>query len=460
MQRQPKSLKREILQRLALPLLFFMGVETVLSYFVTLHYVNSAYDRWLQDSAKSLAQEVKWQAGKLQLDLPPAAIEMFRWDEQDKTYFKIVSNQQGFLAGDIAIPAAPKLDQNRQNLRYYDAWLRNETVRVIVMQIRPAGTDDVIAIYVAETLNKRLSMMRDILLADLLPQTILVLLVGLYLLAGVNKGLQPLQVLTNEINERSPQDLRPIPDTHVFPEVRILINTLNALLAQLAAAIATQQRFIANAAHQLRTPLAGLKLQAERALRAQDVQTMQPALEHIQHSADRMSHLTSQLLVLARAEPISGGYQLKPLDLEALARKQCMLWEPKAWQRKIELEFAGTNTNLSVRGDEVLLAELLSNLLDNAIAYGNDHGHIIVSLKAKPAPQVIITDDGPGIPEHEVTKVFERFYRLPGSSGNGCGLGLAIVKEIADLHGAMIKLKLANSHGGTQVAIIFPQLAK
>lgn len=455
MPRKPKSLQKVILLRLAIPLLLFMSVETVLSYFVTLHYVNSAYDRWLLDSAKSLAQEIKIHDGKAVVELPPAALEMFRWDDMDKTYFKIISTTQGFLAGDNQVPEIPVGSEVWSHSSYFDAKMRDESVRVVSMLIKPNANDESIYVYVAETLNKRQTMMWDILLADLIPQTLLVIFAGIYLLMGVKKGLKPLHALANEIAQRSSKDLRPIPETHVFSEVRVLITTINDLLGRLASAIATQQRFISNAAHQLRTPLAGLKLQAERALREQDLAAMQPALEHVKNSADRMSHLTSQLLVLARAEPISGGYELLSLDLNDLARKQCMLWEPKAWQRKIELSFVGSNTPIMIPGDAILLGELLSNLLDNAITYGREQGSIVVELSALPSPKLIVTDDGAGIPAAEIDKVFERFYRIAGSSGHGCGLGLAIVKEIADLHHAQISLTRAGEDGGTRVSLVF-----
>lgn len=300
--------------------------------------------------------------------------------------------------------------------------------------------------------------MMDILLADLLPQMALVLVAGIYLVVGVKRGLQPLHVLANEISQRSSRDLRPIPEQHVFLEVRALTNTINDLLERLGLAIATQQRFIANAAHQLRTPLAGLKLQVERALREQDLPAMKPALVQIQGCADRMSHLTTQLLILARSEPIDGEYELRPVDLSKLARETCMDWVPKALQRHMELSFEGSNRSLFVRGDEVLLRELLANLLDNAICYGHDQGNITVKVESYPSPCLSIEDDGPGIPEVEMDRIFERFYRIPGSPGDGCGLGLAIVKEIADLHKARLTLSRASVTSGARIELVFKAL--
>ncbi|MDD5114483.1 MAG: sensor histidine kinase N-terminal domain-containing protein [Methylobacter sp.] len=452
---KPRSLKSVILLRLAIPLIMFMTVETVLSYFVTLHYVDNAYDRWLLDSARSLTQEIKLQAGSVVVDLPPEALEIFKWDESDKTYFKIISAQQGVIAGDKFVPEpfAPETDWSKPV--FFDEMMYGEPVRVVSMLLPPESGAEQVFVHVAETVNKRRAMMIDILLADLVPQLLLVLVVGLFLLRGIKRGLQPLQLVANEIAQRSPRDLRPIPERHVYQEVQVLTNTINELLQRLAYGIASQQRFIANAAHQLRTPLAGLKLQAARALREQNVEAMQPALVQIQNSADRMAHLTSQLLVLARSEPIEGDYELVPVDLVELARSTCMEFVPKALQRTIELGFESDEPELIIKGDAILLRELLANLLDNAITYGNKHGNILVKLERNPTVCLIVEDDGPGIPESERQRIFERFYRIPGTAGVGCGLGLAIVKEIADLHKARLQLRPFNEQAGTRIELKF-----
>jgi len=457
MKTKQRSLKTEILLRLAIPLIFFIGFESVLSYFVTLHHVDVAYDRWLLDSARSLTQEIKVRNGKIFVELPPAALEIFKWDESDKTYFKIISEEKGMLAGDKFVPEPFDSKTDWTHPVFFDDEMYGEPVRVVSMSITRENTSEKVFVHVAETLNKRRNMMTDILLADLLPQMALVLLTGIYLVVGVKRGLQPLHVLAGEIAQRSSRDLRPISDRHVFLEVRALTDTINDLLERLSAAIATQQRFIANAAHQLRTPLAGLKLQVERAQREQDLSAMKPALTHIQGCADRMSHLTTQLLVLARSEPVNGDYELRPVDLCKLARETCMDWVPKALQQHMELSFEGSKRAVYVRGDEVLLRELLANLLDNAICYGHAQGNIVVKVKSHPAPRLIVEDDGPGIPEAEMDKVIERFYRIPGSPGDGCGLGLAIVKEIADLHKARLELSRVNAAGGTRIELVFKQ---
>ncbi|MGR9037147.1 MAG: sensor histidine kinase N-terminal domain-containing protein, partial [Gammaproteobacteria bacterium] len=318
-----RSLRNELLFRLVIPLVVFVMIDAALTYFFTLHYVDKTYDRWLVDSAKSLTQEIKVQNGRPLVELPPAALSIFKWDEYDQTYFKIISENGAILAGDEFVPDTPNNDADWSNPIFFHNEIYGEPVRVVSMLVNRTDIAEKIYVHVAETLNKRRTMMRDILLSDLIPQLLLILMASIYLLAGLKTGLRPLHVLADEIAQRSPTDLEPIPEAHVFLEVQTLTNTINNLFNQLALAIASQQRFIANAAHQLRTPLAGLKLQAERAQREHDLSAMKPALIHIQDCADRMTHMTSQLLVLAKSEPIAAGHELMLLDLCKLVKETC-----------------------------------------------------------------------------------------------------------------------------------------
>ncbi|MBM4208339.1 MAG: sensor histidine kinase [Gammaproteobacteria bacterium] len=453
-----KSLRKAILQRLLFPLIVFISGETILSYYVTLHYVNETYDRWLLDSASSLAQEIKVRQAKVLVELPNSAMEIVRWDERDKTFFKIFSERKGLLAGDSVVPE-PSAPGDFSKPVFFTAEIDREPVRVVVLRVDRADIDDTFYVHVAETLQKRNNMMTDILLADLLPQIAMVLFVSGFLLTGLSKGLLPLKVLADEIAKRSSHDLSPIADTNVLIEVKSLTDTINGLLTQLSTAIDGQQRFVANAAHQLRTPLAGFSLQVERALREENMAGVKPALIQMRKSAERLTHTVNQLLVLARTEPVAGTNDFQTLDLCELVRNTCMEWASKASAKDMELGFESSAETIMVQGDEILLTEMLGNLLDNAINYGHSHGYISVELKHDPQPAVIIEDDGPGIPQHEIDKIFDRFYRIPGSSGNGCGLGLAIVKEIASLHEIELELSRATRSSGTRIRLSFPRLA-
>lgn len=437
---QYKSLKSTIVLNLTIPMVLFFVIESSISYFVALHYVDKVYDRWLLNSAHSLIQEIKVSEQRIVVDLPETAMKIFKRDDVDQTYFKVISETGAILAGDNFVPEAPEASQGWVKPVFFDAVIYDQPVRGVSIQVVNQHLKEKIFIHVAETLGKRQGMMTDILLADLVPQVIMALLMLYFLILAVKHGLKPLQRLTRDIALRSPQDLSLIPESKVFIEVKTLTDTINDLLAKLSITIGAQQKFIANAAHQLRTPLAGLKLQVERARRETDLHSMKPALAQIQTSADRASHLVSQLLLLARSESGRGVYEFELIDLNKIVKEVCIEWAPKALQKRQELSFDGQDNVLLVNGNAVLLRELLANLLDNAIEYGREKGHITVRLTAGQVVCLEVEDDGCGIPVAERDKVFERFYRVQDSFGEGCGLGMAIVKEIADLHKAKVVL--------------------
>ncbi len=447
------SLKRTIVVRLIFPLIVFIFIETALSYYITLHYVNLTYDRWLLDSAYSLAQEVKNKDNKVSVDLPDAALKIFTWDNVDTTFFKIISEKNGLLKSNQPALKTLELSPDSKQPVFSDAFIDGKTIRMVSIHA-PKNVPENVSIHVAETLNKRRQMTFEILMADLVPQLLLTLLISVYLFKSVSRGLEPLNRLSKEISRRSPNDLNPISESHVFSEVKILTDTINNLLKKLSSVIATQQRFITNAAHQLRTPLAGLKLQAERAQREKNIDLIQPALFQIQKSADKTSHIIAQLLVLARSDPIEGTHNFELIDLQNLVKELCMEWVPNALKKNIELSLESSSLIVLISGDKILITELFNNLLDNAIKYGKKNGNIIVKLIDQPVPSLFIEDDGPGIENTEYDRIFERFYRIPDSIGTGCGLGLAIVREIADLHQAKLTAR-KSSLGGLQIKLQF-----
>jgi len=274
---------------------------------------------------------------------------------------------------------------------------------------------------------------------------------------GVARGLRPLTTLATEIGGRSGQDLRPVDESHTPVEVQPLVHSLNALLERLGVALATQRRFVADAAHQLRTPLTGLKTQAELALRSADPAAARESLQRIVASTDRTSRLVTQLLSLARAEP-EGQTTLRRdrLDLTRLMRAVAADWIPRALETGIDLGFSG-DSPAWIQGDATLLREMAGNLIENALRYCPRGSEITVAVGAGPkAVELTVTDDGPGIPVAERERVFERFHRVLGSDAAGSGLGLAIVRQIADRHGATVDLAAGAGGIGTQVRAVFP----
>jgi two-component system sensor histidine kinase TctE len=456
--RETPSLRRQLLLRLLVPLLVLLAAGAGVSYYIALRFANDAYDRALYDSARSLAQQIRVEDGHTTVNLPRAALEMFEWDDLDTTYYRITSAKEGFVFGHKDMPVIPIETAEDAKTTYYDALISAKPVRVVALSV-PAGPDGAaVRVQVAETRNKRQHLAGDILVTVLLPQILLIVLAGGLVWFGVASGLVPLRQLEAEITLRTHRDLSPLPDRSVPPEVRPLTHAINELMERLGAALSAQHRFIADAAHQLRTPIAGLKVQIERALLAQNMEDIRPALAQLQTSAERVARLSNQLLTLARAEPgTSDSVRFTELDLREIARQVGMEWVPRALERNIDLGFSGSERRVMVRGEALLLQELLSNLIDNAVRYGREGGRITVTVLGGPEPQLIVEDDGPGIPEEEKEHVFMRFHRVPGSPGGGSGLGLAIVREIAHAHGAQISIERPDSGEGTRVRATFPR---
>jgi len=236
---------------------------------------------------------------------------------------------------------------------------------------------------------------------------------------------------------------------------------MNDLLARLSAAIAAQQRFIADAAHQLRTPIAGLRTQTELALRQTAPTEQQATLNQLRTATEQMTRLVNQLLALARAEPgAEHGIAMEKLDLDTLVREVTAEWVPRALARNIDLGYDSPGGPLQLSGNDFLLREMLNNLLDNAIRYTHPGGQVTARLTARNGNvSLSVEDNGPGIPAAERERVFERFYRVLGTGTEGCGLGLSIVREIAQKHGAKITLDAGRNGTGTLVRIEFPKAA-
>ena len=240
-------------------------------------------------------------------------------------------------------------------------------------------------------------------------------------------------------------------------EVHPLVRAVNDLMARLDEVLGLTNRFVADAAHELRTPVAGMKAHVELALREEDPQEMRRSLAQLYVGIERMSHLVAQLLSLARNEPTAvKQLELAPVDLARLAFDVTTEWVPQAYRRHIDLGFDGAREGVMVAGDAQRLAELLNNLVDNAIRYSRDGGGVTVRVAAAPQPRVSVSDDGPTIPVPERERVFERFHRLLGTRAAGSGLGLAIVREIATLHGATIVLDDDIDGVGNTFTVSFP----
>ena len=450
-----QSLRTRLLLRLGVVLVAMLALDALACYFTALHFANLVYDRWLIDSTRSLALAVRADAGHIEFNLPRVGQEVFQFDEVDKTYFRISSAQRGFIAGEASLPATSAAAPVR-GIRLDFSKFNGEPVRVVSTRITPPSSSDTVTVEVAETLRKRSALATEILLGMAAPQVGLLAIALLLAWHGVARGLKPLTDLAAEIESRGQDNLSPVRHSGFYREPRVLTTRINELLARLSDALQAQKRFVADAAHQLRTPLAAILLHARRAERAPDSPSEKEALSALHRSVERAARLSQQLLSLARTEPEAVlAFEPKTVDLGELARRVGEEWIQRALERDIDFGLLVPDAPVLITGDARLLAEMLSNLIDNALRYGSDGGHVTVIVEPKPTPRVSVHDDGPGIPPADRERIFERFYRIPGSDGEGCGLGLAIVQEIASLHNSRVEVAPGLDERGSSFTVCF-----
>jgi two-component system sensor histidine kinase TctE len=449
---KPPQLRTQLLRWLLVPLSLLLVADTFIGYWIATSSAERAHDRALVEIARDVALHVRAENGKVALDLPEEARRVLFSSAQGRIVFEVVAAGGLRIAGE-PIPPAPATLQRRSE-KLYDAALGGSPVRVAELPVSGgAGT----IVRVAETKEQRVALAREFLLSVLLPQLLLIVIAGLVVWHGVVRGLAPLERLQRALATRSHVDRGPVSAEGVPGEVRPLVNSINDLLGRLDHALTLQARFIADAAHQLKTPIAALRTQLEVALREQDPARLRESVEASYPGLERLQRLASQLLSLARNEPeAAGSVRMAPLDLNALGLEVATRWVPEALKRGIDLGFEPGAAPAVVRGDAARLRELLDNLLDNAVRYTRDHGRITVRVLGEPARLLEVSDDGPSIPPEERERVFERFHRLLGTSRDGSGLGLAIAREIARLHGAEIALRDDADGVGNTFSVSFP----
>jgi two-component system sensor histidine kinase TctE len=347
---------------------------------------------------------------------------------------------------------------------YYYGIYRDQPIRLVALRVPydPEEEQALALIVVAETLLRRHQLGQEIFAAVALSQLFLIAMICVAVYVGVGHGLLSLGRLRHQIEGRSHRDLTPLDEPGTPREVRPLVRAINAMMARLQRAMAAQQKFIADAAHQLRTPLAGLKTHAELALREDSLPGMRERVRALMAATDRSTHLARQLLTLARAEPeAAAAAPMSALDLNALVKETASEWVPRAIERHIDLGASAAPLPVFIRANAVLVQEMLANLIDNALRYIPAGGRVTVRVETHDGLALLcVEDDGPGIPAAERSRVFERFQRAGENDTEGCGLGLAIVREIADLHGAQTILSEGPGGKGTRVSIVFPGLTE
>jgi len=455
-----ESLRRGLIRRLvpALAVIGFVGVIGV--YSLGQRYANLAYDRALFDSVVALAGQVALRQQELWVDLPPEARKLLVGSDGEQVLFRvidlrnskvIVSNGNlGPWPDEVPVPGQPS---------FRDTQIGGTPFRV-AYGVYLVDIEDVPALVeVAETLGERNSMTRQILAATVLLMGAIIAVAVFLVWQGVGRALAPLKMLEAEAAQRSSTNLKPLNADAAPQEVRGLIGSINRMMARVSESIDSQRRFIANAAHQLRTPIAGLQLQAQLALKKEPAAPVRAYLSEIEECADRTAHLIEQMLMLSKAEARDLVQTGQEVDLAQVARAVIERYLPQAVEQGVDLGYEGMPSGAPVAGSKVLLAELLANLVDNAIRYGRAGGRVTVRICDEPDATVLsVADDGPGISTAEQQKIFQRFYRPDSSATHGAGLGLAIVKEIAERHRGEVALESAPG-GGCRFLVRFPRVA-
>ncbi|MDQ0573336.1 two-component system sensor histidine kinase TctE [Variovorax paradoxus] len=460
-QRAQRSLFGEILDWMLTPLLLLVPVSIGVTWLVAQGIANAPFDRALEYNVQTLARLVTVQQGRTEFVLPQPAREILRADDADRVYYQVLDGHGKLLSGEADVPH-PNTDEPPVMgvVLLRNGEMRGKPVRVASLWLDDGGDDTAPALLqVAETREKQSVLAIEIIKGVLLPQFAILPLAVLLIWLALVRGIKPLSVVEARIRERRPGDLSPLDESSVPLEVVPLVSSVNELLDKLNDSIHTQKRFLADAAHQLKTPLAGLRMQADLAQReGANADELKQSLKQIGRASVRATHTVNQLLSLARAESTGAGTGRQPCDLARLTIEVVREAVPRAIEKRIDLGYDGAEAGapgVVLEGNATLLKELVRNLVDNAINYTPSSperpGVITARVLADPFGQVVllqVEDNGPGIAESDRELVFEPFYRVLGNEADGSGLGLPIVREIANQHHAQVKLE--DAHPGRQ----------
>ena len=460
--REQRSLFGEILDWMLTPLLLLWPVSLALTWLVAQGLANKPFDRALIYNVQALAQLVKLSPDqqRIQFNLPQPASELLLADDSDLVYFQVIGPKGELLGGDRDLPQP----QDEEKSGSYEVKIRDDEMRSL--EVRVAYTYVTLAtekthvgsvlVQVAETRQKRSVLATEIIKGVMLPQFAILPLAVLLVWLALVRGIKPLSELEERIRARKSDDLSPLDEMAVPLEVAPLVSSVNDLLGRLKDSISTQKRFLADAAHQLKTPLAGLRMQADLAQRKDgSEEELKQSLKQIGRASVQATHTVNQLLSLARAEG-GGAIDFQACDMEALISEVLVESLPLAMDKGLDLGYDGVAGEkkrrfLNVQGNPILLKEMVRNLVDNAINYTPSSeerpGVITVRLLVDSYSQSLVVqveDNGPGISTAEKERIFEPFYRALGSNVDGSGLGLSIVREIAQSHGATVSVDMAH----------------
>ena len=455
-QREKRSLFGEILDWMLTPLLLLWPLSLALTWWVAQGIAGKPFDRALERNLQSITQYVTLQSGRVQLNLTGQAREILRADEADLVYYQVRGFKGEHVTGEPDFPS-PDGDTTPVpgKVLLRDDLIAGDEVRVAYTWMSlPAFSERMVLVQVAETKAKRSTLATEIIKGVMVPQFVILPLAVLLVWMALVRGIRPLSELEQRIRARKPDDLSALDDSAVPQEVAPLVSSVNDLLDRLKTSLTTQKRFLADAAHQLKTPLAGLRMQADMAQREERPEEIHRSLQQIARSSMRATHTVNQLLALARAETTGRTLPTAQIDLAEMVMDVVQDCITRALDKRIDLGYDGPQEvapECLMEGNPTLLTEMVRNLVDNAIHYTPSGGVVTARVLVDPFSGVQILqveDTGPGIPQNERELVLQPFYRVLGSNVDGSGLGLAIVHEVAQQHGA--ELKMEDAHPGRE----------
>lgn len=453
------SLRKQLLTWVLVPMTFLLLLNIGLYYKLGHDSANRRHDKFLFEASKILLDQLRSEQGIVKFDIHSGALNMLYADKIDEVYYSLSWPMQEYPIGYPDLPAPHA--RSGSTPHFYLADYAGQPVRMMDATMPDADVPGgLVEVRLAKTLNIHHERTQEWIWRVLPAQLFLIMFAGGLVWWGVGRGLRPLVQMRDEVSRRSPHDLSPLQADTVVAEVRPLIDGFNQLLGRLEISIAQQKRFVADAAHQLRTPIAGMKAQAELALQLNDPAEIRHSLRQIQLSTEQTAHLVQQLLSLARTEPEAQGQSsMQGIDLTELVTCVTTSWVDAALKKDIDLGLeAEEHVKCTMLGNRFLLAEMMNNLLDNALRYTPNHGWVTVRMRVTEERSIIeVEDSGIGIPENLRERVFERFYRVLGSDQPGCGLGLAIVREIVTYHAGSITVLSGAQGRGTLFRLEFPK---
>jgi two-component system sensor histidine kinase TctE len=459
LQRKP-SLRTRLVRHVMLPLVMTWMLSTVVAMGIANYFTQQAFDRFLLDDAYAVATNTKLHDGALELSLSSREIGNILFDQSESVFFAVLRPDGTLIAGHGGLRPAPLAKE--RTYQFADVNYQGRPLRSVTLHRQEPAEFDVV---MAQTTRSQAKLLQRLLLYFFVPQAFLLLLLAIWLRRAIQADLVPLGHLQQGLNERDARDLTPVEVSSNTRDVEELAAAVNALLERIGHSVRAQREFAGNVAHELRTPLAGIRAVSEYGLLQKDPQLMRQQLEVIAKSEVRASHLVDQLLALALADEADASFSLEPVALHELVRSAVLRYLPRADAAGIDLGAEGLDEPVQVRAHPALIDGILNNLLDNAFRYGvpKDGSTPVVTVALQQDGSQVnlsVTDNGPGIPTERKQQLLQRWARgvdgerLGLGAGLGAGLGLAIVNQYARILGAQLLLESGTPAGGLRVTVI------